>query len=216
MKKLFVGLFLLGSISDFSYAQGVPLKNQEHKALIDYLEDDFTEINTYLRKGHEGNDLLEKQISLVSLAIKNLDKFDGVTYRGACISNIKRAGNYLKVGSTVVDPGFVSTSKNIEIAYDFIDGNEGCTPILMRVIGSSAADVSKYAKTHLGEDSLQYEEEEVLYNHGTEFEVTSVQKEKNEYYGEINVIHLNQKFWLEIKYESSKLGIKNVPDFFVF
>ena len=194
MKKLLSGLLVLTCTLSFAFATNGTLNKKEHNALINYLEDDFTAINTYLRQGQSGNDLLQKKISLVSLAITKLDKFKGLTYRGTCLSNKQRAKNYLTVGSIVTDPGFVSSSKNIEIAYDFIDGGKGCTPILMKITGQSAADVSEYAKAHLGEDSLQYEEEEVLYNHGTKFKVTSTKKETNEYYGEINVIYLEEKY----------------------
>lgn len=135
---------------------------------------------------------MEMKINLVSLAISTLEKFTGTSYRGACISNKIIVRNYLTLDNIVSDPGFMSTSKSQEIAEDFIDGSDGCTPILMEINGSSAADVSKYAKTYLREDSLQYEEEEVLFNRGTEFKVQSIIKRADDWYGEINIIKLEE------------------------
>lgn len=185
-------LFFLLFLTPFlSYAQG--FTKDEYQALMSYMGDDHIEINKYLRRETKDIDLkLEEEILLISKALLKVNKYSRETYRGTCLPKGKIANAYLKSGNEVVDKAFMSTSKLRIVAEEFVTKNENCLPVLMIINGVNGADISEFAKYFLGHDSIQYEEEEVLFNHGTSFLVEGISQELHENVGEISVIRLKE------------------------
>jgi hypothetical protein len=191
MKRLILKFSLLFTYSLF--AQNLMgLNSDQYTALVDYMENHFTTVNTYLRSHDDGDQDLERKITLIDESLARLPKYSGKTYRGVCLSDQEIAKLYLKRGNIIRDPGFMSTSKSREIAIDFIDGEEGCTPILMKIKAKSGTDIERFARANFGDDSLQVEEREVLFGRSTPLKVIRVKKKKNDWYGTINMVHLKE------------------------
>lgn len=138
------------------------------------------------------NPLMEAQIKLTSEALAKLPLYKEITYRGVCLLNKDIADSYLKKENIVSDPAFMSSSKDIYVAYDFLEGEKDCIPILMIIDGHTGADLSEFAKYYFGHDSIQYEEEEVLFNHGKKFLVEKVKIENQGKYKNIKIVYLKE------------------------
>jgi hypothetical protein len=167
------------------------LSPEEFSALTDYMENWYDTINSELRSGVPSKEVLD-MTSKVRSAMDKLAWYQQNTYRGTCLADVFYK-EYSRQGNTVSDPGFMSTSKSKEIGMDFTsEGPDGCKPCLFVVNGFSGADISKFAKEHFGEDSLQYEEEEVLFKNNTKFKVGSVTPIEDKWYGKITQIQLEE------------------------
>jgi hypothetical protein len=167
------------------------LSDAEFNALKDYMENWYDTINSELRSGNPSQEVLDKTEKVRS-AMNKLAWFQEKTYRGTCLPD-RFYKEYSKVGNIVSDPGFMSTSKSKEIGLDFVgEGPEGCNPCFFVINGFSGADISEFAKEHFGEDSLQYEEEEVLFKNGSKFVVESVIDIPDDWFGKIKQIQLQE------------------------
>ena len=131
---------------------------------------------------------MDKEADDLDKAIDSFGKrIFGRLYRGILVDNSVWDNMALKVGSTVVDPGFMSTSRDANVARKFSDGSATeigkiadlkDDPRKTRVIYKIETD-SSVKGLQIDGRFLPPDEEEILLPRGLSFEVLDIQEDGN-------------------------------------
>ncbi len=145
------------------------LSSDEHHALRRYTSQDYAEINSVLRgqADPEQAAALEGTIELIREGLGKLESYEGEVYRGTTLSPalFERWSEAHGAGEPVFDPAFSSSSRELEVAEDFLrnDRRDDRIPVLMTILSRSGKDVSELSRTP--------EEAEVLFDAATQFKI---------------------------------------------
>ncbi len=141
-----------------------PLTSPQKESLKQYTNGEYRYLNAQLRSGQPLNSSQAQNAYNIDTAIKN-SRFtsDAFVYRG--IGNITAFfGPQVKVGTTVIDNGYLSTSKKFSTASGF--SHSGYVARISVKKGSRGIDVSSF--------SLHSSEAEVVLPRGSMFVVKNI------------------------------------------
>lgn len=134
------------------------LNPSEKQAIGQYSGSAYKEINGTLRKGKavsKGSDMA-KTINAIDSAMSKMEaKQDFSVLRGVSPGSIKRwsdAGEF-KIGATLVDKGYVSTTSSYETASGFKKGSQGYHMVVRVKKGQAIAPI-KAMSQHAGENEF--------------------------------------------------------------
>jgi hypothetical protein len=156
-------------------AQNPALRNapppypEEVAALDIYSSELFSEMNQSLRGEAKASPAIAAEIKMATSALRNMPIAQGTVYRGAALP--KSVIEQYKKGSTIEELGFTSTTESKQTADDFVEYNR--TPgkeNVFFVINSKKGRSMKQI-------SMLPEEEEVLFEPKTKFNVLDVKTE---------------------------------------
>jgi hypothetical protein len=146
-----------------------PLDFEEFTAISKYRNMAYVEVNDLLRTG-EGNEKTQDLVRLMKRGVSKLPKFRGVTWRGASFEDFPELYTfYTKVGATVFDPAFVSTSVDRRVAESFITDNGEKNLVLFAIKGYSGRVLKG-----IGGSGIDQAEQEVLFPAATRFRIVGV------------------------------------------
>ena len=146
------------------------------------------QINGILRKnGRTPKEDDLKDVENIDRAFKSAEPLphDTIVYRGASLPS--SLVNSLKVGSSIKDEGFVSTSQSEKIALSFIQESspdKGKTHVLFTILAEKGSKVLPVSELH--KEGGVSAEKELLMNRGTSFIVHSLEPPDKD--GVVNVV----------------------------
>jgi hypothetical protein len=159
---------------------------EERIAILVYTTGNYHAINTVLALGNqEQKESIAPLTRVISCALRKMPKYEGTVYRGVNISNGSEGWQRTQLdsfrnkfavylpNSTVVEDGFFSTSMSGTMDYN----NFTVRMIISSKNGRIIGDLSPYAGSN---PSAAIDEEEVLFDAGTNFLVTNRETVKNE------------------------------------
>jgi len=109
-------------------------------------------------------DRIRRKIDVLTSALKNLPDFRGDVFRGATIQDPKLLRTYSRVGETVSERAFISASRSPSKAFS---GN-----VRFYIASKHGKEIDKW--------SAYPEEEEVLFQPGTQFKVLEYVRDGND------------------------------------
>lgn len=141
-----------------------PLTSPQRESLKQYTNGEYRYLNAQLRSGQPLNQTQAQNAYNIDSAIKN-STFEQDTYVYRGISNVTAFfGPSVKVGTTVIDNGYLSTSKKFSTASNFSSG--GYVARISVKKGAHGIDVSSF--------SLHASEAEVVLPRGSMFVVKNI------------------------------------------
>lgn len=152
-------------------------------ALYDLTKDDVYAINTYtsseaytindaLRNGYELDERLTKIVEDLSKALKKMPTYDGVVNRSLFFNNQKEYDTFI---NTLYNSGIIEFNSFLSTAKDVYDENED---IRLIIKSKNGKDISMFNEN----------EQEVLFDRNSKFEVTDVYTENNKVFFELEEI----------------------------
>lgn len=156
-------LYSIIKVQDITY--------EEHKAVLDYSGDSYTDINQVLLSGELENKELEKKINLISSAInkneikENIQLFRGVS--GIYAEQLILLGEKM-IGKTIPNKSFLSTSLSFDVAKHFVK-DTGVVFHIKVPKGKKAFFLSR-------QDTYYSPELEVLFDRNTDIKIEKVYK----------------------------------------
>lgn len=156
----------------------VPIKNWEDDSILEfYSSDHYPIINRSLETKNPSKKCSEFTSRLSSIIKSNKIESDISTFRGISDSAYEKlVSNGMSIGSMVKCPRFTSTSKNVNVAYDFAISNQKNKSNKINIIkidipkGTSAMDMTKHLNSN-------YYEEEILLNSDQQFKVENIEED---------------------------------------
>ncbi|MBN3949367.1 MAG: hypothetical protein HWQ38_24055 [Nostoc sp. NMS7] len=138
----------------------------------------YGQMNDSLRNGSDAlkpniRKIVESHIKMTNAALENMPKYEGSVYRGAMLPN--EVLSQYKVGNTVKEKAFVSTTTNKEVASDFASTDstvEGYTPVLYEIKSKKGVSIKDF--------SIIPKEDEVLFKSGSSFKVSKIEKKNGQ------------------------------------
>ena len=145
------------------------LSQEQINAIIKYTGDNYVNINNSLRGLETATVENQKIIEILKYILGNSSLQQDMTlYRGTsteALGNLKNLEPEDLIGKTFIESGFMSTSKNVDVANGIFSGNIQMT--IEASIGAHALDISSIS---------QYSNEvEILFNAGQEMLITSAE-----------------------------------------
>jgi len=143
------------------------LTDLERNAIKKYTGDSYTLVRKCQNLKVDCTELLKNQIKNIEAAMAKAPKFRGKTYRGLNFKNENEKVKFiadLKKSKNITDKGFVSSSKDIDVALDFAE-REG-PGVILEIEGKSGVDIHNLSNVK--------DEQEILFGKGIKFKFKEI------------------------------------------
>lgn len=139
------------------------LTPEQQSAIRDYSDRGYERINRQLRE-RAVTDRTRREIDILSSVLKNLPDFRGDVFRGTTIGELALLRKYQRVGETITERAFTSASRSPLKAFS---GN-----VRFYIASKHGKEIDSW--------SAYPEEEEVLFQRGTQFKVLEYVRDGND------------------------------------